>query len=152
MPSQRIIYLILAMVLAMAFPFQAGASRAKPVKPVKQWSGSVDDLSLMKTAPEFILSAKELEELWRAWKVAGPVPQVDFAKHLVVVDTTRGSRLRLGATLDGKGNLQVLSMATRDLRPGFRYVIAVVSRAGVKSVNGKDLVAKTSESKPKPSK
>jgi hypothetical protein len=30
-------------------------------------------------------------------------------------------------------------MATRDLRPGFRYVIATVSRAGVKTVNGKKL-------------
>jgi hypothetical protein len=152
MSSQRIILLILAMVLAMALPLQAGPPEKKPVQSSKQWSGSVDDLSLRKAAPEFILSAQELEKLWQTWKVAGPVPQVDFAKHLVVVDTTQGSRLRLGATLDGKGNLQVLSMATRDLRPGFRYVIAVVSRAGVKTVNGKDLTAKTSESKPKPSK
>jgi hypothetical protein len=30
-------------------------------------------------------------------------------------------------------------MATRDLRPGFRYVIATVSREGVKTVNGKQL-------------
>jgi hypothetical protein len=30
-------------------------------------------------------------------------------------------------------------MATRDLRPGFRYVIAIVSRKGVKTVNGKRL-------------
>ncbi len=152
MSSQRIILVILAMVLAMALPLQAGPPEKKPVQSSKQWSGSVDDLSLRKEAPEFILSAQELEKLWGAWKVPGPIPQVDFAKNLVVVATTQGSRMRLGASLDGKGNLQVLSMTTRDLRPGFRYVIAVVSRAGVKTVNGKELTAKTSESKPGPSK
>jgi hypothetical protein len=28
---------------------------------------------------------------------------------------------------------------TKDLRPGFRYVLGVVPREGVKTVNGKDL-------------
>jgi hypothetical protein len=52
---------------------------------------------------------------------------------------TLGSKLRLSATLDDKGNLEVLGMATSDLRPGFRYVIATVSREGIKTVNGKML-------------
>ena len=117
-------------------------SRRKPSsKHRSQWSGSVEDLSLMKRAPEFILSAQELKELWEAWKVASPVPQVDFAKNFVVVSTTRGSILRFGAILDKKGNLQIVGMATKDLRPGFRYVIAVISREGVKTVNGKKLAA-----------
>jgi hypothetical protein len=50
-----------------------------------------------------------------------------------------GSRLSLSAQLDEKGNLQVLGVATRDFRSGFRYVLATVSREGVKSVNGKEL-------------
>jgi hypothetical protein len=41
--------------------------------------------------------------------------------------------------LDDKGNLSLLSMATLDLRPGFRYVIATVSREGVKTIEGKPL-------------
>lgn len=141
MSYPRIILLILAMVLALALPLQAETSKGKPVTPVKQWSGSVDDLSLMKMSPEFILSAQEFEKLWQAWKVAGPVPQVDFAKNLVLVSTTQGSILRFGAILDNKGNLQIVGMATKDLRPGFRYVIALVSREGVKTVNGKKLAA-----------
>jgi len=132
---------IMALLLATVLPLQAGPARGKPVKPLKQWSGSVDDLSLQKAAPEVIVSAQELEKLWQVWKVKGPVPQVDFAKEIVVVATTRGSRLRFGATLDEQGNLQVAGLATRDLRPGFRYVIAVVSREGVKTVNGKELAA-----------
>jgi hypothetical protein len=44
-----------------------------------------------------------------------------------------------GATLDHKGDLTVLGFGTRDIRPGFRYVLGVVSREGVKSVNKKAL-------------
>ena len=58
---------------------------------------------------------------------------------MIVITTTSGSKLRLSASLDDKGNLEVLGMATRDLRPRFRYVIATVSRKGVKTVNGKEL-------------
>ena len=141
MSFRRIVPIVMAMLLAMALPLRAGQPQKQPVQPSKQWSGSVDDLSLRKAAPEFILSAKELEKLWRAWKETGPVPQVDFAKNLVVVSTTQGSILRFAATLDKQGNLQVAGLATRDLRPGFRYVIAVVSREGVKTVNGKKLAA-----------
>ena len=62
-----------------------------------------------------------------------------FKKELIVITTTSGSKLRLSASLDDKGNLEVLGMATRDLRPRFRYVIATVSRTGVKTVNGNKL-------------
>ncbi len=139
MSFRRILMIVMALLLATVLPLHAGPAKGKPMKPLQQWSGSVDDLSLMKGMPEFIISAEELEKLWQAWKVSGPVPQVDFSKELVLVATTRGSILRFAATLDDKGNLQVGGIATRDLRPGFRYVIAVVSREEVKTVNGKGL-------------
>ena len=152
MSYQRIIMVSLALLLAMVLPLQAAPAKGKPVKPLKQWSGSVDGLSLQKAAPEVIVAAPELKKLWQAWKVSGPVPKVDFAKELVVVSTTRGSILRFGATLDEQGNLQVVGVSTMDLRPGFRYVIAVVSREGVKTVNGKELVAAAAEPSANPSK
>ena len=139
MSYPRIITVIMALLLATVLPLQAGPAKGKPVKILQQWSGSVEDLSLQKAAPEVIVSAPELEKLWQAWKVSGPAPQVDFAQELVVVATTRGSILRLAPVLDDKGNLEVRGLSTMDLRPGFRYVIAVVSREGVKSVNGKEL-------------
>jgi hypothetical protein len=91
----------------------------------------------VKDGPPVVTGRKELEKLWKAWGVASPVPEADFSKEVVVVTTTSGSRLSLAATLDDKGNLQVLGRATLDFRPGFRYVIASVSRKGVKTVNGK---------------
>jgi len=144
MLGKRLMIMVLALLVVTALPLQAGPPQGKQVKPLQQWSGSVDDLALLKGAPEVILSAAELEKLWQAWHVPGPVPKVDFAENLVLVLTTRGSVLRFGATLDDQGNLQVLGLATRDLRPGFRYVIAVVSREGVKTVNGKTVLKETS--------
>ena len=105
-----------------------------------KWSGSVDDEKLMKDAPEVITSAKTLEKIWQTWKVKGEVPKVDFGKFLVVGVYSRGSKLNMGgATLDEKGNLTVLGFGTRDLAPGFRYVLGTVSKDGVKTVNGKAL-------------
>ena len=54
--------------------------------------------------------------------------------------TENGQTLgQLCANLDDKGNLDVLGFGTRDIRPGFRYVLGIVSREGVKTVNKKDL-------------
>jgi hypothetical protein len=133
----------LAMLVAVSFPLQAFPAGKEPVKPLRQWSGAVDDLALREAVPEVILTAKGLENLWKVWKVPGPVPEVDFSLGLVAVQTTQGSKLRLAATLDENGNLEVLGLATLDLRPGFRYVVAVLSREGVKTINGKELTDKT---------
>jgi hypothetical protein len=129
--------LIAVVILALLTP--AVHAQKKAVMPNKEWSGSVEDENLAKGAPECITSAKDLEKLWKDWKLPDKAPEVDFAKELVIVTTTRGSRLKLGLTVDDKGNLQVGGLATRDLRPGFRYVIATVSKEGVKTVNGKEL-------------
>lgn len=143
---------LMTLLLAMVVPLQAGPAKGTPVKPLKQWSGSVAEVSLMAGAPEVILTAPELDKLWQAWKVEGPAPKVDFDKELVLVLTTRGSILRFGAVLADKGDLEVMGVATKDLRPGFRYVIAQVSREGVKTVNGKELGAKAAGSGGGPAK
>lgn len=131
----------LAILLAVSFPLEVFCAGKKPLTPSQQWSGSVADLSLSLAVPEVILLEKDWENLWKTWKVQGPLPKVDFSQHLILVQTTQGSRLRLTATLDQMGNLEVLGLATHDLRPGFRYVVAVFSREGVKTVNGQELAA-----------
>jgi hypothetical protein len=129
---------LVAVATVVLFTADALAQR-KAVKPSKEWTGSVQDESLAKDAPACITSAKGLEKLWKAWKLADKVPEVDFTKEIVILNTTRGSKLKLGAALDEKGNLMVGGLGTLDLAPGFRYVIATVSKEGVKTVNGKEL-------------
>jgi hypothetical protein len=124
-------------VIILATP--AVRADKKQVKFVKEWKGSVEDEKLAKDAPNCITNAKDFAKLWKAWKIKGKAPKVNFQKELVIVTTGSGSKLNLSANLDDKGNLQVLGFGTRDLVPGFRYVIASVPRKGIKTVNGKDL-------------
>jgi hypothetical protein len=128
------------LALAALLPVAAQA-QPKAVKPSAEFKGAVADVALLKEIPagHFIANEKDLEKLWTAWKIGDKMPKVDFTKDIVVIATTRGSTLRLTARLDDKGNLRVGGFGTRDFRPGFRYVIAVIPREGVKSINGKEL-------------
>ena len=123
-------------LFALAAP-EAAAQRKK-VEVTKKWSGSVSDEKLAK--PESITSSKGLETVWKSFKIEGEMPKVDFTKDIVVGVYSVGSKLNFaGANLDDKGNLTVLGFGTSDIAPGFRFVLGVVSREGVKTVNGKAL-------------
>jgi hypothetical protein len=130
--------MLVPLAIVAALVSDARAAK-KPVKLEKEWKGSVEDESVAKDPPAVISDAKALEKPWKAWSIEGKVPDVDFKKELVILATTSGSKLRLSATLDDKGNLAVLRLCTTDLRPGFRYVIATVGREGIKTVNGKSV-------------
>jgi hypothetical protein len=129
------------LVAVMSLVGGVAAADPSPVKPVNTWMGSVDDEKLAKEMPEngVITNAKDFEKLVKAWKVAEKVPEVNFDKEIVLVAKTGGSVLNLNPTLDEKGDLKAPGLASRDLRPGFRYVIVSVPKEGVKTVNGKEL-------------
>jgi hypothetical protein len=129
--------------LAAVMLLAAGVAVAapKPLKATNTWMGSIDDENLANAMPEngVITNAKDFEKLVKAWKVAEKVPEVNFDKEIVLVATTAGSKLTLNASLDEKGDLKALGLATSDFLPGFRYVIISVPKQGVKTVNGKEL-------------
>jgi hypothetical protein len=132
-----VVAVVAAFVVAAVAPSQALAQKKK-VEITKKWSGSVADEKAIK--PEVITSAKTLEAVWKAWKIEGDVPKIDFTKDIIVAVYSVGSKLNIaGANLDEKGNLDVLGFGTSDFGPGFRYVLGVVSREGVKTVNKKEL-------------
>jgi hypothetical protein len=116
-------------------------SAPTPLKATNTWMGSIDDEKLAKEMPAngVITNAEDFAKLVKAWKVAEKVPEVNFDKEIVLVGKTVGSKLTLKASLNEKGDLKALGLATRDLRPGFRYVIISVPKKGVKTVNGKKL-------------
>ena len=129
--------------LAAVMFLAAGVAVAapKPLKATNTWMGSIADEKLAKAMPEngVITNAKDFETLVKAWKVAEKVPEVNFDKEIVLAAKTEGSKLTLNASLDEKGDRKALGLATRDLGPGFRYVIISVPKEGVKTVNGKEL-------------
>ena len=138
----RFIPTVFAALLVCGLSSTEVLAQKKKVEILKKWSGSVTDEAIAKTTPppEVITSAKQLEGIWKAWKVPMELPAVDFKTSLIVVVHSPGSRLDLvSAVLDEKGNLEPLGLGTRDFGPGFRFVLGVVSREGVVTVNGKKL-------------
>ena len=134
---KRVLVCLVACVCATAMSADAQA-QPKKVEITMKWNGSVDDEKAIK--PQVITSAKGLEAAWKAWKAKGDVPKVDFDKNIVVAAYSVGSRVNLtGAKLDDAGNLEVAAIATADFGPGFRYVVGVVNKEGIKTVNKKEL-------------
>lgn len=139
------------LLLALA-PIPADPPKDSPNGPAVERTGSVEDLKLAEEVAQcgvvvssaesekvvVIVSPKGWERLVKAWDVKD-APKVDFAKHLLIVATTRGGMLDLRARLDDRGDLRVLALATRDRQPGFRYAIKSAGREGVRTVNGKEL-------------
>ena len=60
---------------------------------------------------------------------------VDFSREVVFLATTRGSRMGLRLRDEGEGRLGVGAMATRDLRPGLRYIFGVFAKKDWKQIN-----------------
>jgi hypothetical protein len=136
--ARYVIGILFACVALALVSTPEALAQKKKVEIGKKWSGSVDDEKAIK--PEAIVSDKGLDAVWKAWKVKGDMPKVDFTKDMVVAVYSVGSGLNIaGANLNDKGDLQVIGFGTRDIRPGFRYVLGVVSKDGVKTVNGKAL-------------
>lgn len=127
---------VVSLVIAAGFAY----AESKKITADQTWTGSVANRELQGQPPTVITSAATWKAQWKTWQI-GDAPEVDFGKHFVVVQTTVGSRLWLQLTLDDQGDLKVSAPATRDKRPGFRYVMATVAREGVKTVNGAALPA-----------
>src|SRR5262249_27878046 len=111
----------LSLAAVMLLPAGVDVAAPTPLKASNTWMGSIDDEKLAKEMPEngVITNAKDFEKLVKAWKVAEKVPEVNFDKEVVLVAKTEGSKLTLGASLDEKADLKALTLATRDLPPGF---------------------------------
>ncbi|NNE92692.1 MAG: hypothetical protein HKN23_13680, partial [Verrucomicrobiales bacterium] len=120
-------------------PAKAGEKGEKKAEEEQEWTGSVDDEALAEDAPIVVSNPAEWKALWEKWKFAEKLPELDFSKKVAVVQTTRASKIKLQISLEKEtGVLSVRSMSTRDLRPGFRYVIATFPREGIKSVEASE--------------
>lgn len=138
-------WVALALTLSLT-PLRAADPEA--IKPIAEWSGSVESEALEKVAPPFLTTKEGLSILWKVWNVKGELPKVDFDDAIVVVTTTRSSHLKVGYAVDEKYDLHVRATATSDMRPGFRYHLSVVDRGGLATVNGSPLPSLSSSSGP----
>ncbi len=106
--------------------------------------GKVKDRALRTLAPDSgaITDAATLKKLLTKWGYENADWSTDFRKNVVVVGTAFGPNIvRLMTRKSDDGNLTVLSAASRMAGPGFGWAMKVISREGVKTVNGKPLPA-----------
>lgn len=99
------------------------------------------DQQLDRAPPEgFIHQEAEWFRLWRAWHT-GPVPVIDFSKHVLIVATAKGKnkpRLRLVPEPE-KRNLVYRVSATKVPGIGFSYGLKLVDRTAYDTINGKPI-------------
>lgn len=116
----------------------------KEIQAVKMWKGSSLVEAGMKAAPDsgYITDAEAWAKLWKAWKFEDKQPEIDFKKQIVLVTVAGCAANKWGKPslkLTEKGDLQGGASATEIGGPGFIYMIQVVDKEGIKSINGKPL-------------
>jgi hypothetical protein len=133
--------------LAWAIPFPASAG--DEIKPSKQLiSGYIDgDATLMEMSPPggFITDKDELTRLWIRWLLDEKPPAVDFDKNLVVVAVSKDGPIKSVTLRDEKKNGEMTIHITLDRKAkadGFHCIFAVFPRAGIKSIEGKEVKGK----------
>jgi hypothetical protein len=122
---------------------------AKGVKVADKWIVRQTDLKLAegpanvlddkanKTRFGYFDTEEALAKFWKAWRKDEP-PKVDFSKQVVLVlSHFENAKVTFTAGLDDKGDLKLGVSNTEREADGMTYVIAVVDRAGVKSIHGK---------------
>ena len=105
----------------------------------EMWAGKIKDESLRDLAPKagFIIDTKTWKTVWTAWRPNEKLPTVDFKKTVILVGTVPGPNLVImKPKIDDGGDVRFIVAGTKIGGPGFGYKLIVVSRDGVKSVNG----------------
>ena len=109
------------------------------LRPSAQWMGRHADVELRKAAPQagFIRDSASWKTLWQAWRPGEDVPEVDFTKDLVLVETADGpNRVIIIPRLDQNGHIRYVNQGTRAAGGGFGYAMLQVPREGIITVNG----------------
>lgn len=130
--------LLICALLCWSVPVAQADDRE--IKPLQQWRGRIESFL---TAPEpargYLLSQAEMDELWQEWQLPGKSPQVDFKNQIVIVRTCNCSHIFIVPLLSESGDLQVQMTMTKDLREDTAYVMVLIPRQGIRTVDGKPI-------------
>ena len=109
---------------------------AKPdPQPLREFHGTTTEEVTGPVPDELINDQAAYDGAWKKLGLKESPGEVDFANEVLFLATTRGSRINLRLRDKGEGKLRVMAMATRDIRPGLRYVFGVFSKKDWKQIN-----------------
>lgn len=114
---------------------EEGGTAHEELQPSREWKGEAGAGVEKGPIRSVILSSEEYEKLWKELGLDRSPGAIEFSTEFAVVVTSRGSGIAFRLRDEGEGKLKVMSIATRDIRPGLRYAIAVISRQGWQEVN-----------------
>jgi hypothetical protein len=131
----------LAVWVALSGPPVAVAGPGDGIPPAVSWAGVVADPALEAKAPAggLIGTQQAFADLWKAWGLPDPAPDIDFNGYFVVVATTPKHMTRVMLLNVGRGGDGALVRGREAKeRQGFGYGLAVFPRV-VKTVGGKEI-------------
>ena len=134
----RILSFVLFGFLAVSWADEASLIAVKKnesPKPLRELFGEAGAGVEKGPTREVIIDGVEYERIWRELGLTEEPGAVDFAKEVVVVSTTRGSRITFRLRDEGEKKLQVMSISTKDIRPGLRFAFCVLPRSVWKQIN-----------------
>lgn len=134
MPSPKLIGLLSILLLAAGLWADPPPEPAK-VEVLREWRGQIRT----PFRPSLITDQEAFATAWAVFEQPGPAPSVDFREHAVIAAAVRTSGLFARPTLDADGDLHLGVVATPDQPPFHSCILALIPRAGVKSVEGKPL-------------
>ena len=120
---------------ALTFMIAGTALAAAPVKILQTWTGRMP-AAVAPLLQSSVASQDEWAGVWATCQMKGAAPAVDFDKRLVLVAVRRNSTVRFADVTLDNGNLLTNVVATPDAPGHHTCAFALVSRAGVKKVNG----------------
>jgi hypothetical protein len=138
----RVLFFILLGWLAVSWADEISPTEMKKnesPKPLREFFGEAGAGVEKGPTRGLIMDGVEYVKIWRELGLIEEPGTVDFAKEVVVLSTTRGSRITFRLRDEGEGRLQVMSIATRDIRPGLRFAFCVLSRPAWKQINDSKL-------------
>jgi hypothetical protein len=113
------------------------------IKPTKQWTGIVEEEKLAKEQPgnDGLVTDKDaFAKLWKAWMPNEKMPDIDFDKQFVIVDSDSKSVAATVFLSGAKGNFGLAGAGKeKNFDKGFSFVIAVFDREGIKTLGGEAL-------------
>lgn len=131
-----------ASFVALLSLFALANLSADEVIPIRKYSGVLRQNGPAMVAPKsgVIVGQAKFAEVWQAWSVGERMPEIDFKKQLVLVATVSGPNRTLSGPLKlVDSDLSYRVMSTKMGGPGFGYLLMLVPRDGVMTINGQPI-------------
>lgn len=137
----RCVILVLAVIILIPLA-QAQENDGREIKAVVEWVGRLRNVNQGKSAPSrgFVTNKADFDKLWKDWRPGEKPPVIDFESYFVVTGVSDLMIYNMHFVLTKSGDLKVSKRIEKMERDD--YALAILPRAGIKSVNGKALEPK----------